>query len=40
MFKITNGSLGHLYEFSDFMWSQSEQSYSSTQSIIRCVLLW
>ena len=34
MFKITNVSVGHLYDFSDFMWSQIENSYDSTQSIM------
>jgi len=35
MFKIRNVSVGHLYDFSDFVWSQSEQSYNRTRLIMR-----
>ena len=37
MFKITNVSVGHLYDFLDFMWNHSEKSYNSTQSIMQFV---
>jgi len=30
MFKITNGSVGHLSDFLDFTWRKIEQSYDST----------
>jgi hypothetical protein len=40
MFKVTNVSVGHLYNFSDFMWRKSEQWYGSRQSIVQFFLLW
>ena len=40
MFKITNVNVGHLYNFSDFIWRKTEQSYDSTQLIMRFVILW
>ena len=40
MFKIRNVSVDHLYDFSDFMWGQSEKIYNSTQPIMQFVLLW
>jgi hypothetical protein len=31
MFKIENISVGHFYNFEDFTWRKSEQSYDNSQ---------
>jgi hypothetical protein len=38
MFKITDGSVGHLYNFPDFTWRKIEQSCDGTH-LIMCFLI-
>jgi hypothetical protein len=37
MFSIRNERVGHLYNFSEFMWPNSEKGYDGAHFILRCV---